>query len=107
MSSSDHCTLKTLRRQHHSLHPPYKLHLPSPSHLARPDSQAYLIDHILYDPVIRNVQPERSYRRAFWRKIVNTLETGVRELNEEDPENVEVPIIYIGDLDLMGDVVGV
>ncbi|CAD6585596.1 MAG: hypothetical protein TREMPRED_004185 [Tremellales sp. Tagirdzhanova-0007] len=81
MSSSTHPALLSLRRQHHSLHPPFLLHLPSPADLVRTDSQTYLVDHILNDPVIRDVVPERSYRRSFWRRIVKSLEIGEYEVD--------------------------
>ena len=82
--------LISLRRQHHSLYPPYLLHFPPPSDLASTASQAYLVDHILQDPVIRDIQPEREYRRAFWRRSIDAIEQGVRKLQDDDPDNVDV-----------------
>ena len=75
--------LHSLRRQHHALLPPYLLHLPPPSQLALPSSQTYLIHHILLDPTIANVRPERTCQRGFWRRVVDSLESGVRELQDE------------------------
>jgi len=89
MTSLVPMALIRLRRQH-SLHPPYLLHLPRPADLASPESQGYLVDHILHDLVIQDVQPERGYRIAFWKRVVSELEEGVRTLQAEDQEHIDV-----------------
>ena len=90
MSSSIPPALISLRRQHHSLHPSYLLRLAPPEELATPANQTFLVDYILNDPVIHDVQPERGYRRSFWKRIVIILEEGVKRLQVGDPENADV-----------------
>ncbi|ORY32507.1 hypothetical protein BCR39DRAFT_504245 [Naematelia encephala] len=80
--------LTRLRRQHHSLYPPYLLSLPrniTAGDFASASSQRYLLDQILYDPITRSYEPELGYSRRFWRWIVGRLEQGVEEINLMDP----------------------
>ena len=72
--------LELLRRQHHALYPPYLLRLPPPQILAAESSQSFLIEKILFDPIIKHVQPDKGYSRSFWRRIVKHLEEGIHVL---------------------------
>lgn len=76
--------LESLRRQYFSLLPPYLLQLPLPAALASAEAQDYLIEHILYDPHLREREPVASYQKGFWRKVVDLVEQGVEELDDPD-----------------------
>ena len=78
--SSIPAQLERLRRLHHALFPVYQLYLPFPTVLATQLTQEWLIDHILFDPAIKDRIPENGYEKRFWRKVVGVLEDGVKEL---------------------------
>jgi hypothetical protein len=79
-------SLDVLRRQYFSLYPAYLLTLPPASQLAAPESQLYLVNRILLDPSMIDRRPETGYKRSFWRRIVQCIEIGLKEL--DDPELV-------------------
>ena len=85
--------LQTLRKQHHALYPPFLLDFADPASLAQLPAQQWLVDHILFDPAIRGFEPERSYSRSFWRKVVLALEMGVGILLDGDRDCVGSPCI--------------
>lgn len=80
--------LKILRRQHHALLPPYLLHIPSAASLIQPAAQEYLVNEVLHDKPIELVKPERGYEKTFWRRIVNVIEDGLREIQNDDSSSV-------------------
>lgn len=71
--------LKELRRQYFSLYPAVFLRLPSSSNLSSSVGQQYLIDHVLADKKLsaKGKEPERGYRKQFWKRIMKDLEAGV------------------------------
>ncbi|WVW83866.1 hypothetical protein I302_105888 [Kwoniella bestiolae CBS 10118] len=75
-------SLETLRRQYLSLYPIYLISLPPSQILAAEQSQQYLVNQLLGE----RYQPEDEYRRKFWRKVVDGMEVGLRELGDEDLE---------------------
>ncbi|WWD02929.1 hypothetical protein V865_000972 [Kwoniella europaea PYCC6329] len=85
-------TLEILRRQYLSLYPLYLISFPDPSLLADPQSQIYLIDKLLGE----SYQPENEYRRKFWRRVVESMEIGLKELesqldfSEEERDELEI-----------------
>ncbi|WVQ67717.1 uncharacterized protein L199_005921 [Kwoniella botswanensis] len=85
-------TLEILRRQYLSLYPLYLISFPAPSLLADPQSQEYLIDKLLGE----SHQPENEYRRKFWRRVVESMEIGLKELesqlefSQEDRDESEI-----------------
>lgn len=104
--------LETLRRQYFSLLPARLITLPPPSVLSSTSGQAFLVKHLLqvYDADITqgdgNVweaaktardkrtnlpEPETGYKRTFWRKVVQAVEDGLGEVDDDEA----VRLIYI------------
>ncbi|OCF60565.1 hypothetical protein L486_00200 [Kwoniella mangroviensis CBS 10435] len=85
-------TLESLRRQYLSLYPLYLISFPEPSLLANPQSQKFLIDKLLGE----SHQPENEYRRKFWRRVVESMEIGLKKLesqsefSEEERDELEI-----------------
>jgi hypothetical protein len=87
--------LSELRRQYFSLYPAIFLRLPSTSNLSSSAGQQYLIDHILADErlSVKGKEPERGYRKQFWKRVMKDLEAGV-EARVEVGEDLVSRLVY-------------
>ncbi|WRT66322.1 uncharacterized protein IL334_003277 [Kwoniella shivajii] len=85
MSSSTGDELETLQKQYLSLYPLYLLSIPLPKFLVEMQNQHYLIDELLGE----RYQPENEYKRKFWRKVLQVMEMGMKEVEEEGEDENE------------------
>lgn len=91
--------METLRRQYFALLPPRLITLPSAPILSSLNGQAFLVDRLLQlsdnsalpeaegEPSMsrtRLKEPESGYKRLFWRKVVQGVEDGLGEVDEEE-----------------------
>lgn len=74
--------LRTLALQYAALEPLHALSFPPALDLAR--AQLFLVAHTLDEPTLVQYPPAASYRRAFLKALVDRLEQGVRESDEEE-----------------------
>ncbi|OXB39965.1 hypothetical protein J007_00234 [Cryptococcus neoformans] len=88
--------LLTFQRQYFSLYPPYILTFPDPLLLASPLGQDFLLRHILGENVeadgpdldqpvqgerwMKLYQPEKTYQIKVWKKIMVSLEAGIKSV---------------------------
>jgi hypothetical protein len=88
--------LETLRRQYFSLLPPRLIDLPPAATLSSIDGQTFLVEQLLQipstseashaakSPAMKLQQPENGYKRLFWRKVVQAVEDGLGEVDDDE-----------------------
>ncbi|WVR07002.1 hypothetical protein IAU60_004041 [Kwoniella sp. DSM 27419] len=74
--------LEIFRRQYLSLYPPHLLTLPPRGLLSSEQGQRFLLERVL--SVSRG--PEDGYRRRIWRRVVQAMEDGIKECDDDDAE---------------------